>query len=78
VPSARSRILAVSLVFFAFYLSDSANGQITTDVGIPAHTIQIPVPMGFVSATTGQLHLEIPLPSRPQRNGGLSGAGCHP
>src|ERR1700758_3706377 len=45
------------------------DAQITSLPGIPAHTIQIPVPMGFVSATTGQLHLEIPLRSRPQRNG---------
>jgi YD repeat-containing protein len=68
LPSSRSRILVVSLVFFVFGLTNSVKAQITTDAGIPVHTIQIPVPMGFVSATTGKLHLEIPLRSTPQRN----------
>lgn len=35
--------------------------------GTPDHTVAIPVPMGFVSATTGHLHLEIPIASIPQR-----------
>src|ERR1700738_5143063 len=40
-----------------------------TDEGIPEHTVAIPVPLGFVGATTGALHLEIPISTIPQRNG---------
>jgi YD repeat-containing protein len=69
VPIARSRILAFLFLVAILGLSNPARAQITTDQGIPAYAIQLPVPLGFVSATTGKLHLEIPLRARPQRNG---------
>jgi RHS repeat-associated protein len=37
--------------------------------GIPWYTIPLPVPNGFVDVVTGNVHLEIPLGSMPQRNG---------
>lgn len=37
--------------------------------GVPPYAVQIPVPLGFISATTGRLHLEIPIASIPERNG---------
>src|SRR5690349_8432491 len=36
--------------------------------GTPDHTVAVPVPLGFISATTGHLHLEIPIASLPYRN----------
>jgi len=37
--------------------------------GIPWYTIPLPIPNGFVDAATGNLHIEIPIASLPQRNG---------
>jgi RHS repeat-associated protein len=37
--------------------------------GIPWYTIPLPIPNGFVDAVSGNVHLEIPLGSTPQRNG---------
>lgn len=37
--------------------------------GVPWYTIPLPVPGGFVDAATGNLHLEIPIASVPERNG---------
>ena len=39
-------------------------------IGVPTFTTQIPVENGFVNAANGNLHLEIPLGSFPQRGGG--------
>jgi hypothetical protein len=37
--------------------------------GIPWCTIPLPIPNGLVDAVSGNVHLEIPLGSMPQRNG---------
>lgn len=39
------------------------------DVGIYPFTSQLPVEQGFINAVNGDLHLEIPLGSFPQRGG---------
>jgi len=44
-----------------------AEAQYTTAAGTPTFTTAIPVEMGFVNAANGNLHLEIPLASFPQR-----------
>jgi hypothetical protein len=37
--------------------------------GVPWYTIPLPIPNGFVDVATGNVHLEIPLASIPERNG---------
>jgi len=37
--------------------------------GTPWYTIPLPIPNGFVDASTGTLHFEIPFGSMPQRTG---------
>jgi hypothetical protein len=56
---------------FALLLATSvACGQNTFGInGVPPYTVQIPVPLGFISATTGHPHQEIPIASIPERNG---------
>src|SRR5438445_5747300 len=39
------------------------------NVGIPTFTTSVPVENGFINAGSGNLHLEIPLGSFPQRGG---------
>src|SRR4051794_36859167 len=57
-------------VLLLLALPTIALGQAPVSIeGIPPHTAQIPVPLGFVNATNGHLHLEIPIASFPERNG---------
>src|ERR1700756_2096883 len=42
------------------------------NVGVPAFATNIPVENGFVNAANGNLHLEIPLGTFPQRGGSVS------
>ncbi len=37
--------------------------------GLPVNAAQVPIPLGAVNALTGNVHLEIPLASIPERNG---------
>ncbi len=39
------------------------------DLGIPPFSVNLPVENGWISAATGNLHLEIPMGSFPQRSG---------
>lgn len=55
----------VALVVFGFAMS--ANAQYTTSAGTPTFTTALPVEMGFTNVSNGNLHLEIPLASFPQR-----------
>ena len=57
------RFLILTLPLAAFSTFTAAQSPPNLDEGIPAHTVQIPVPLGFVDATRGRLHLEIPLAS---------------
>jgi len=57
-----SRVLIGALTFVLLPVSN--RGQ-----GVPWYTIPLPVPNGFVDVVTGNVHLEIPLGSMPQRNG---------
>src|SRR5262249_435669 len=57
-------ILLSTLPFLFLPLAATAQNQ-----GIPWHAIPLPLPNGFVDASTGNVHLEIPLGSIPQRNG---------
>ncbi len=56
----RTSIVALILVF----LPASNRGQ-----GVPWYTIPLPIPNGFVDVVTGNVHIEIPPGSMPQRNG---------
>lgn len=44
-----------------------AEAQYTTATGMPSFTTALPVEMGFTNVANGNLHLEIPLGSFPQR-----------
>jgi hypothetical protein len=57
-----SRALQVLLIFL--FLPVLGYGQ-----GVPWYTVPVPVPNGLVDAVSGNVHLEIPLGSMPQRNG---------
>jgi hypothetical protein len=62
LPNLKSRVLVAALILMLFPIL--GHGQ-----GIPWYTIPLPIPNGFVHAMTGNVHLEIPLGSVPQRNG---------
>jgi RHS repeat-associated protein len=56
-------VLAAAMLVFAM----PAHAQYTTSTGMPTFTTAIPVEMGFTNVANGNLHLEIPLASFPQR-----------
>jgi len=58
--SSRILIFAATIAFLPL---------LTHAQGIPRYTILLPIPNGFVDAQTGNVHLEIPLGSMPQRKG---------
>lgn len=68
----RSRVvrlgtISVLMTSILWVLAQPAQAQYTTAVGTPTFTTAIPVEMGFVNAANGNLHIEIPLASFPQR-----------
>ena len=60
----RSSLLVFPLALVLLFLVPDAFAQ-----GIPWYTIPLPVPGGFVDVMSGNLHLEIPVASVPERNG---------
>jgi RHS repeat-associated protein len=61
-------ISAISLLAFILCLSGTpVHAQYTTATGTPTFTAAMPVEMGFVNVANGNLHIEIPLASFPQR-----------
>ncbi len=64
---------AFMLIAFAWLLGPTAavvRGQsYLQSTGVPSFTTQIPVENGWIDASNGRLHLEIPLGSFPQRAG---------
>jgi hypothetical protein len=59
--------IAMGSLLFLFALSRPVWCQISGE-GIPTGAPQVSVPLGFVNAMNGNLHLEIPIASIPQRN----------
>src|SRR5262245_28094350 len=45
------------------------NAEYLIEMGQPTFTVAEPVPMGFVNVANGNLHIEIPFASIPQRGG---------
>jgi RHS repeat-associated protein len=58
------RVRLFDLALLIVLLTSTAGAQ-----GVPWYTIPLPIPNGFVDVATGNLHLEIPLASVPERNG---------
>jgi hypothetical protein len=66
----RSQFFRVVLVLGLFGASVTAKAQsYLQNVGVPPFTTKLPVENGFINAANGNLHLEIPLGSFPQRGG---------
>jgi RHS repeat-associated protein len=64
----RNRLISAFAVLLLFSTSAVlANAQYTTAAGTPTFTTAIPVEMGFTNVANGNLHIEIPLASFPQR-----------
>jgi RHS repeat-associated protein len=63
------RIIALTLLFIVVWagLVTQAYAQYTAATGTPTFTTALPVEMGFTNVANGNLHLEIPLASFPQR-----------
>jgi RHS repeat-associated protein len=58
-------VQSLAITSFLIFTAPTISAQ-----GIPWYTIPLPIPNGFVDASTGNLHLEIPLgPHEPARNG---------
>ena len=63
------------LIMFAWIVSSGALTARCQDInylnsiGVPTYSTNLPVENGYVNAATGDLHLEIPLGSFPQRGG---------
>jgi RHS repeat-associated protein len=67
-PDVSTASRSLALVFFAIALSVSSQGQnYLTSTGTPAFSAPDSTTFGFVDASNGNLHLEIPLGSYPQR-----------
>ncbi|HKW76518.1 MAG TPA: hypothetical protein VJN64_13400, partial [Terriglobales bacterium] len=60
-------IASVILLLFLQVFISPAEAQYTTATGTPTFTTALPVEMGFTNVANGNLHLEIPLASFPQR-----------
>jgi len=70
ISSRPARILVI--VAFVWLLGPASRGWAQTylqNVGVPTFATNIPVENGSVNAANGNLHLEIPLGSFPQRGG---------
>src|ERR1700758_1944 len=62
------RIAVALLVAATSSTFNPANGQsYLTQIGIPPFATILPVEKGFIDASNGNLHLEVPLGSFPQR-----------
>ena len=61
-------IFALALLLGASAMPAKAQSY-RNSIGVPAFSTQIPVENGFINAANGNLHLEIPLGSFPQRGG---------
>jgi hypothetical protein len=59
-------VIAILLLLVSGLLNQS-HAQYTTATGLPTFTTGIPVELGFTNISNGNLHLEIPLASYPQR-----------
>jgi hypothetical protein len=67
IPTRLSVITFLLLIAPAFAIQ--AHAQYTTAAGTPTFTTALPVEMGFTNVANGNLHIEIPLASFPQRGG---------
>lgn len=63
------RIVICSLVIAGIFSSSLYGQNFLTATGVSGSTVSYPAEMGFVDASNGNLHLEIPLGSFPQRGG---------
>jgi RHS repeat-associated protein len=59
--------ISVVITCLMSMLVKPADAQYTTATGTPTFTTALPVEMGFTNVANGNLHLEIPLASFPQR-----------
>jgi hypothetical protein len=63
-------ILAVIIVALLGPIATEVRGQsYLQNIGIPTFSQIVPVENGYINLSTGDLHLEIPLGSFPQRGG---------
>lgn len=61
-------VSVLSLSMFVFLLQPSvAQVDLSGIIGVPEHAHTLPVRFGFINLDTGNLHLEIPLYSVPER-----------
>jgi RHS repeat-associated protein len=65
--AARIHVNALWVVLAVAALATRAPAQYTTATGTPTFTTAVPVEMGFTNVANGNLHIEIPLASFPQR-----------
>jgi RHS repeat-associated protein len=61
--------ISVVMTCMMCMLVKPAEAQYTTAAGTPTFTTALPVEMGFTNVANGNLHIEIPLASFPQRGG---------
>jgi RHS repeat-associated protein len=59
--------ISVVMICMMCMLVKPAEAQYTTAAGTPTFTTALPVEMGFTNVANGNLHIEIPLASFPQR-----------
>src|SRR4051812_38004514 len=70
--SSRSRAvrlgpISVVMACMMWAFAKPAEAQYTTAAGTPTFSTAMPVEMGFTNVANGNLHIEIPLASFPQR-----------
>jgi RHS repeat-associated protein len=68
---ASDRSSCLALIFSLAFLASATFAQTnyTPPVGVPQKSVTMPIPMGFLDPLTGQVHIEMPIASIPQRDG---------
>src|SRR4051812_10766035 len=64
------RVTAITFLFCYMFISLPARAQYPNyllELGSPSFTTAVPFPNGFVNLSNGNLHIEIPLVTVPQR-----------
>src|SRR4051812_36646010 len=62
-------ILTAAVVFYSTSTARAQYPNYVLETGSPTFSVKEPIPNGFVNAANGNLHIEIPLVSLPQRGG---------
>ena len=68
-PQRQSSLQILSLLMMVACIGTAGQAQYLLETGTPTFATTEPVPMGFINIANGNLHIEIPIATVPQRGG---------